>query len=207
MTEADTTVPEVKEEPTTEQTPAVAEPSIAELHQEKPKAEKPKVVPMARLDKEIQKRKELEARLAEYEATTEGEEDDETDVKKLAHELEQIKEKDRRAALEAVFTKHFNDALENAPEYKDIVNVEVIKAMAFNPENANKTYKQLLDEAYGNAVTGRRTIENATPRGGAKDTKVDMDRAQSDTEYRHMVLADPELKKQYNENLTDRVFR
>jgi hypothetical protein len=103
--------------------------------------------------------------------------------------------------------KHLKTALENAPEYKEVVNVEVIKALAFNPANANKTYKQLIEEAYGNAVTGRRTIETTTPRGGAKDTKVDMRRAQSDSAYRHEVLADPELRKQYNEGLTDRVFR
>jgi len=59
----------------------------------------------------------------------------------------------------------------------------VIKALAFNPANKNKTYSQLLDEAYGNALTGRRTIETTTPRGGAKDTKVDMQRAQSDEAF------------------------
>lgn len=103
--------------------------------------------------------------------------------------------------------QHLNKALDNAPEYKDIVNVEVIKAMAFNPANANKTYSQLLNEAYGNAVTGRRTIETTTPRGGAKDTQLDRRRAETDTEYRREVLADPALRKQYNEGLTDRVFR
>jgi len=87
------------------------------------------------------------------------------------------------------------------------VNAEVIKALAFNPANANKTYKQLLEEAYGNAITGRRTVETTVPRGGAKDTKLDMQRARTDTAYRREVLADPELKKQYNEGITDRVFR
>jgi hypothetical protein len=103
--------------------------------------------------------------------------------------------------------QHLNKTLENSPEYKDIVNVDVIKALAFNPANANKTYKQLLDEAYGNAVTGRRTLETTTPRGGAKDTKLDVQRAKTDTEYRREVLKDPDLRKQYNEGLTDRVFR
>lgn len=201
-----TTAPEVIEEQNNEQETTVAEPSVVELHQEKPKTEKPKVVPMARLDKEIQKRKDLEARLAAYEDAVDEEVDDEPEVKKLAQKLEQIEEKDRRAALEAVFVKHFNIALENAPEYKDVVNVEVIKTMAFNPANANKTYKQLLEEAYGNALQGRPTMETATPRGGAKDSKVDMERARKDTAYRHEVLADPELKKQYNASLTDRIF-
>ena len=207
MDEQTTTAPEVKEEQT-EQSTVESEPTVAELHEEKPKAEKPTAVPLARLNKEIERRKELEAKLAQYEtAVEEGDEDAEPEVKKLAQKLEQIEERDRNAKVEATFKEHLNRAIENAPEYKDIVNVDVIKALAFNPANANKTYKQLLDEAYGNAVTGRRTIETTTPRGGAKDTKLDMSRAKTDTEYRREVLADPELRKQYNEGLTDRVFR
>jgi hypothetical protein len=206
MIEETTNVPEVIEgqEPEAE----VSEPTVAELHPEKPKAEKPTAVPIARLNKEIERRKELEAKLAQYEsAVEEGDEEAEPEVKKLAQKLEQIEERDRAKDLDATFRTHLNKALENAPEYKDIVNVDVIKALAFNPANANKTYKQLLEEAYGNAVTGRRTIETTTPRGGAKDEKVDMQRAATDGEYRRQVLSDPELKKQYNSGLTDRIFR
>lgn len=208
MDEQNTTAPEVKVEQTVEQTTVESEPTVAELHEEKPKTEKPTAVPIARLNKEIERRKELEAKLAQYEsAVNEGDESAEPEVKKLAQKLEQFEERDRATKLEATFKVHLDKALDNAPEYKDIVNVEVIKQMAFNPANANKTYKQLLDEAYGNAVTGRRTIETTTPRGGAKDEKLDMARAKTDTAYRREVLADPELKKQYNEGLTDRVFR
>jgi hypothetical protein len=206
MDEQITTAPEVIEGQ--EQEAAVSEPTVAELHQEEPKKEKPTAVPIARLNKEIERRKELEQKLAQYEsAFEEGDEEAEPEVKKLAQKLEQIEERDRNAKVEATFKEHLNRALENAPEYKDIVNVDVIKALAFNPSNSNKTYKQLLDEAYGNAVTGRRTIETTTPRGGAKDEKLDMKRTETDVEYRRQVLSDPELKKQYNSTLTDRVFR
>ena len=71
--------------------------------------------------------------------------------------------------MEAAFATGLEKALQNAPEYRDVVNVSVIKALAFNPANANKTYRQLLEEAYGNAITGQRTVETTTPRGGAKD--------------------------------------
>lgn len=205
MIDENTNAPEVKEEQ--EQGDAPAEVSVAELHQEKPKPEKPKVVPMARLDKEIAKRKELEAKLAQYETDEDDSDEAEPVVTKLAQKLEQLEEKDRIEALNKTFMTHFTAALENAPEYKDLVNVEVIKAMAFNPANANKTYKQLIEEAYGNALTGRRTIETSTPRGGTKDGKVDMELAAKDPTYRREVLADPVLRKQYNEGLTDRVFR
>lgn len=212
---------QVNESPETtvnnEQVEAVAEPTLADLHQTpeaEPAKEKPKVnsVPKARLDKEIARRKELEQELAALrgELGEDPEVDDVEDVpevKKLAEKLEQIERKENMSRMEKVFHDNLSKTLDNNPEYKDIVNVEVIKALAFNPANANKTYKQLLEEAYGNAIGGRRTVESTVPRGGAKDTKVDMTRAKTDTNYRREVLADPELRKQYNEGLTDRVFR
>lgn len=193
------------------------EPSVAELHKvdNQPETkEKKKVdsVPLARLNKEIQKRKELEKQLQDLRGDLQEDPDvddvdDEPEVKKLAERLESIEKKERLTKLEVAFTNGLNKALENAPEYKDIVNVSVIKALAFDPANANKTYRQLLEEAYGNAISGRRTVETTVPRGGAKDTKLDRERAKTDTTYRREVLADPELRKQYNEGLTDRVFR
>jgi hypothetical protein len=193
----------------TEQETEVAEPTVADLHEVKPtKTEKPKLVPFARLDKEIAKRKELEAKLAEYElAVEDGDEEAEPEVRKLAQKLELIEKRDQDAQFNSRFQEHLGQALENNPEYKGVVNAEVIKSLVLNPANANKTYKQLLEEAYGNAITGRRTVENTTHRGGAKDSKVDMKRAQSDSAYRHEVLADPDLRKQYNEGITDRIFR
>jgi hypothetical protein len=190
---------------------AGAEPTVAELHPVKTE-KKVDTVPMARLNKEIQRRKELEQELASLRESNDtpsaNESDsDEPDVRQLAEELKQIKDGERARALEVTFERNFQKALENSPEYKDIVNPAVIKRMAFDPANANKTYRQLLEEAYGNALTGRRTIETTTPRGGAKDTKLDIERARNDSSYRHEVLADPELRKQYNEGLTDRVFR
>lgn len=199
------------------QAEAVAEPTLADLHQtpeaEAPK-EKPKIntVPKARLDKEIARRKELEQELAALRG--EAEEDPEVDdvddvpeIKKLADKLEQIERKENMSRMERVFYENISKTLDNNPEYKDVVNIEVIKTLAFNPANANKTYKALLEEAYGNATPGRRTVETTVPRGGAKDTQLDRKRAETDVAYRREVLADPELRKQYNEGLTDRVFR
>ena len=212
-----TTTPEVKVESettvNTEQETAREEVSVADLHKVPETPKKPESVPLARLSKEVQRRKEAEAELKALKAQLEGDLEDDEDVndvpevKKLAQKLEQLEGDKRIADLNKVFESNFNATLEKHPEYKDIANVEVIRQMAFNPANANKTYRQLLDEAYGNAVTGRRTIETTTPRGGAKDGVLDMKRAQTDSAYRHEVLADPVLRKQYNEGLTDRVFR
>lgn len=215
---SDNLTPEQEVNPATEQEVTTeAEPSVADLHEAEPQPEikeKKKVdsVPIARLNKEIQKRKDLEKQLEDLRGDLEEDPEvddveDEPEVKKLAERLESIEKKERMTKMDAAFTQGLNKALENAPEFKDIVNVDVMRALAFNPANAQKTYKQLLQEAYGNALTGRRTVETTTPRGGAKDTKLDRDRARNDTDYRREVLADPELRKQYNEGLTDRVFR
>jgi len=198
---------------------APAEPTVAELHEDEPakseqseKAEKPDSVPLSKFVAEKQKRKALQKELDALRADLEEDPDvedeeieDRPDVKALADKLDKIEKDKRREQLNVAFEKHLNAALENAPEYKDIVNVEVIRQMAFNPANKDKTYAQLLEEAYGNAISGRRTIETTTPRGGAKDSKVDLDRARTDQAYRREVLADPELKRQYNEGLTDRI--
>lgn len=221
MTEKETTTePEVKEAPEstatdTQEPEAPAEPTVAELHEEEKTEEAPKKpdsVPLQKFIEEKRKRKELQKELdslkSEYEADPDvdnDEVDDRPDVKALADKLEKFESSQLKAQRNAAFDKHFATALENVPEYTEVVNKEVIRQMAFNPANANKTYRQLLEEAYGNAISGRRTIETTTPRGGAKDSKVDIDRARTDGVYRREVLADPELRRQYNENLTDRI--
>lgn len=223
MSQEPTNAPEVKEEQEEvvatpeaeakpeepEENPAPEEPTLADLHQEEEK-KVPESVPLARLNKEIAKRKDLEEQLAELRQQIDAGDDydtpsDSPDVKKLAAEVEEIKQREARLKAESVFTENLNRTLENNPEYKDLVNTDVIKQMAFNPANKNKTYKQLLEEAYGNAIQGRRTMETTTPRGGADNLKVDVERAQRDAEYRKQVLADPDMRKQYNKDLHIRI--
>jgi hypothetical protein len=191
-----------------------SEPTVEDLHPKVEDKKLPDTVPYNRLSKEVAKRKALEKELAELrsqlvedEDMSSADVDDMPDVKKLAAELEGIKKKEQMAELNKRFETHYQKAMENMPEYKDVANIEVIRQLAFNPSNANKTYKQLLEETYGNVLSGRRTIETTTPRGGAKDSKLDIERARKDASYRHEVLADPDLRRQYNEGLADRIFR
>jgi len=167
-------------------------------------------IPKARLDKEINRRKALEAELAELKEKKEEDEtvsntDKDPEVKELAAKLAKIEENEKRAAQDVKLTAALNKALDNAPEYKDIANLALIKQMAMNPSNKEKTFPQLLDEAYGNAIPGKRTTETTTPRGGANDTKVDLARAASDPVYKREVLADPDLRAQYNADLPSRL--
>lgn len=165
-------------------------------------------IPKARLDKEIRRRKELEAKVAELESLEEaGDDTPESDDQKsdLEARLEKIEAKEKSIKLNATLESNITAALENAPEFKDVVNMDVIKQMALNPANKSKTYSQLLEEAYGNALGDRRVVETTTPRGGANNEKVDITRAQSDPAYLKEVLADPELKKQYNKDIEHRI--
>lgn len=213
----DNTTPEqeVKDAPEetvndTEGTGETTEETVGSFQEETTKKEKPTTVPMARLDKEIQRRKELEKELEELRDKKDGDTsvsdvEADPDVKALAEKLAKIEEKEKAAERDVRLTQSLEKALNNAPEFRDIVNPQVIKQMALNPANKDKTMPQLLEEAYGNAISGKRTTETTTPRGGKADTKVDMDRAQKDTEYRREVLADPDMRKQYNEGLENRI--
>lgn len=123
----------------------------------------------------------------------------------LEESLKPIREKEKQEGRERAFNTYFNKALENMPEYKDVVNAEVIRQMAFNPANAKKTYAQLIEEAYGNALGGKRTLEPVTPNAKVSDNKLDYSRARSDPSYFKEVMADPELKREYNSQIEKRI--
>lgn len=111
------------------------------------------------------------------------------------------KEKDRQEKIDKAFSEHFDKAMADMPEFKDIVNKDVIKTLSLDPKNAKKTFKQLIEDTYGNAIPGKRTVETTKPGGGKDPGVVDMARAKKDSAYFKEVMADPELKKQYNEKL------
>jgi alanyl-tRNA synthetase len=186
------------------------EETVGSYQDEDDNSKVPDNIPKARLDKEIKRRKELEAKLEalEREKDADPEVDDvakDPDVKVLAEKLAKIEQKELSAQRNAALQKGLDKALDAYPEFKDIANGEFIKQMALNPANKDKTFKDLLEEAYGNAIGGKRTVETTTPRGGAADTKVDIERTKSDPNYRREVFANSDLKKQYNEGLTDRL--
>ena len=111
---------------------------------------------------------------------------------------------------EKLFNEHLGKALENNPQYKDIANPEVIKALALNPHNAQMTISQLLEMAYGKVLEtpGRKTLESTTPRGGGDGPKsIDMERAKTDGDYFKEVMSDPSLKKEYNEKMLSSLSR
>lgn len=123
----------------------------------------------------------------------------------LEAEVKPIKEKELAQKREEIFTENYNKTLEAMPEYKDLAQKEVIKALAMNPANANKTFAQILEMSYGHLVKGKKTIEQTTPRGGNDNEEIDFNKAQRDHKYFVEIMADPKLKAKYNEDLHKRI--
>ena len=121
--------------------------------------------------------------------------------------LKPLEEKEKAQKFNDVFNTYYESALEKMPDFKGVVNKDIIKQLALNPVNANKTISKIIEETYSNALGGRRTIETNTPRGGAVPNEVDFDKARKDPEYFKEVLADPELKRKYNDGLAQRVLK
>ena len=115
-----------------------------------------------------------------------------------------ITEGEKRKKQDEAFKKHFDSVIEDMPEFKDIVNPEVIKRLALDPDNADKTFPELIEEAYGSAVPGKRTIETTKAGGGKEPAPLDVARARKDPEYFAEVMANPKLKAQYNAEMLKR---
>jgi hypothetical protein len=118
---------------------------------------------------------------------------------RISAKLKPFEDNQRADQVQKVFTKAFDKAMTDMEDYKDIVNKDAIFALSLNPANASKTMAQLIEDTYGNAVSGKRSIEMTTPRGGAASGELDMARANSDPAYLDEVLKDPALKKQLDE--------
>lgn len=113
--------------------------------------------------------------------------------------IKPLQKKERDDLIDKAFTKHYTEAIETIPEYKDIANPEVIKALSLLPANSKKTFVEIIEETYGKVnASGRRTIETTRPGGGKEPQPLDVARARKDTEYFKEVMADPKLKAEYN---------
>ena len=125
-------------------------------------------------------------------------------TQEVEDKLKPLEEKERAARIDKAFNEHYKSVMEEMPEYANVVNKEVIKELSLLPKNAKKTFQQIIEETYSNTVTDKKTMETSTPRGG-KDVALDMDKAQSNPEYRREVLANPNLKKEYNKKMLERL--
>lgn len=126
---------------------------------------------------------------------------------KLEKAMEPAKElsaAQKKAEMDKTFDEYYDKTLEALPEFKDIANKEVIRALAFRKENANKTFQQILEDSYGHLVQGKRTFDGSKPGSGKDITEIDFEKARTDTEYFKQIMSNPTLKAKYNESLTER---
>jgi hypothetical protein len=125
---------------------------------------------------------------------------------KISSKLRPIEEKERKAKLETVFKKGFTEALDTMPEFQKVVNEDVIFKLSLLPENGSKTFAQLIEETYSNAIGGKRTYQTTTPGGGKEPEPLDVARASRDTAYFLEIMANPKLKAEYNKQMLYKGF-
>lgn len=141
--------------------------------------------------------------LSEFAAAVKAEARQDSD-KEVSDRLKPIEEKARQERIDSAFNTAFDAAMVNMPEFAKVVNKEVIKALTLDRKNASKTFSQIIEEAYGNAVPGKRTIETTVPGGGKEPAPLDFEKARTDGAYFNEVMADPKLKKEYNAEMLKR---
>lgn len=125
---------------------------------------------------------------------------------KIEERVKPLEAKEKAKKIDEAFQQHFKIAMDAMPEFKDIVNAEVIKTLSLDPKNANKTFSQIIEDTYGSALTGKRTVDTTIP-GGGKDTEpLDFAKARKDSSYFDVVMANPRLKKEYNERMLTEGF-
>lgn len=124
----------------------------------------------------------------------------------------EIKEEDKEEVSEkqtinvdTAFNEHFDRVIQHLPEFQGIVNKDIIKSLALDPKNGNKTLTQLIEDTYSSVLSGRKTLDTAKPGGGKEPQPFNLKRAREDADYRRdVVFADPELRRQYNAHMLDR---
>ena len=124
---------------------------------------------------------------------------------RIDSKLKPMSESAKADKTNKLFEQGYKESLEAMPEFKDIVNKEVIKSLVLNPSNKNKTFKNVIEEAYGHLVEGKKTLEKTGSRIDKTDGSIDYKKARKDPKYFNEVMADPALKKKYNEGLTNRI--
>jgi hypothetical protein len=124
---------------------------------------------------------------------------------KLAEKLRPIEQERKQKEVNKVFDDMYNATLERMPEYANVIDQDVVRSLAVLKENATLSLPQLIEKIYGKSVSGRKTIETTVPRGGKEPQEIDFALASKDMNYFNEIMASPELKKKYNQNIESRL--
>lgn len=140
--------------------------------------------------------------LSEFAQTVKAQAEKDID-NKIAEKLKPLQEEDNAKKINDIFNTNYDKVLEAMPEYDGIANKAVIKTLALDPANKNKTFTKIIEDSYGHLIKGKKTIEASTP---GKDNIQDLDKSKlKDPAYMKTVLADPTLKAEYNKSLIERL--
>ena len=123
----------------------------------------------------------------------------------VSSRMKPLEEKERAKEVNKLFKETFAKIVEENPEYKGVVNEDVIKALALDPKNQNKSFTKIIDEAYGHLIPGRKTMETTIPGGGKVEGEIDFNKVKTDVEYFKQIMANPTTKAKYNEQLQVRL--
>lgn len=127
----------------------------------------------------------------------------------IEERLAPLTQKEKAEKQDKVLSQMLERSLEAHPEYKDVIDPNTIKQLALLPANANKTMSQIMSETYGRVVQSpdKKTMETTSPGKSDVIDSVDYDRAQTDSEYFAKIKADPKLKAEYNQKMTEQLSR
>lgn len=144
--------------------------------------------------------------LQEFASTVKAQTEQDID-EKIASKLRPYEEKTNNERIDKTFNSYYDKVLETMPEYKGIINKDVIKSLSLDVKNKDKTFNKIIEEAYGHLITGKRTIETSMPRGGKDDNQtIDYSKIQS-KEYFTEVMNNPVLKEKYNQEMMSRLSK
>lgn len=125
----------------------------------------------------------------------------------VADQIKPLTEKERAQEIDVKFQKNFKIAMDKlGKDFDGIVNADVIKELTQLAKNSDKTFSQIIEETYGGALTGKRTIETTKPGGGKEPSPLNFEKARKDGKYFDEVMSDPKLKAEYNAEMLKRGF-
>lgn len=123
---------------------------------------------------------------------------------KVSKRLAPIEQGARAKAIREVFDTHFQKTMggEGMEDFKGFVNKDIIFRLTLDPENANKTLKQIIEDTYGDAIASRVTADSSKPKGGSASSDFDPMKLNEDG-YLDEVQSNPHLKSQYSKYLIE----
>jgi hypothetical protein len=123
---------------------------------------------------------------------------------RVSSKLKPLEDKERAEKIDTIFNQHYAKAIEAMPEYKDLVNKDVIKSLSLDPRNQNKTFTKIIEDSYGHLLKGKATLEPSKPSSRDDNQALDTKKLK-DPAYFKEVMANPRLKKEYNDGLIKRL--